>query len=115
VLIVVGHGNAHLMETWGLFKNGSVRADSLAKGLTNGKPQAVVLFGCDTAPMAKDLSTRLNSGFAAGVEGQFNPLRGLDEFSSIVTELLTRKRSEVDGEDFSVFEKAQDDLDKQRK
>ena len=110
VLVVTGHSAPAFMSTWGFFSNDSVNANDIASALKDSKPQAVILYGCDTARMAEDVSNRLGGVLTAGIDGKFNTLRGLSDFGTAVADVLKGRTGDVDGQELKVFGKGAMDM-----
>jgi hypothetical protein len=111
VVVVVSHtidnnkeGAHEQIATWKPVGWGKVSAKDIAGALKDTKPQLVILLGCSTAEMARQLSGMLGVR-TVGMTGDFNEHQGFSEFNTVLNDALQGQSGVLTGDvEYRVFD-----------
>jgi len=111
IVVITGHtvdngkeGAHQEVATWKAVGHDTLTVNEIADALEGSKPQAVILLGCSTADMAKQLSEKLGVR-TTGTTGDFNQLEGFSEFNNVVNGTLQGEGGSLTNNvDYQVFD-----------
>jgi hypothetical protein len=111
VLVIASHthdngqpGNHTRLATWQIKDWGSLTASEVVDALGDAKLQAIVLYGCSTAGMAKDIAAATGVP-TLGMLGNFNELQGFSDFVEVIGDALNGQTGSLsDGTVYRVYQ-----------
>jgi RHS repeat-associated protein len=97
-------GNHSEIATWQIIDWGSLTADEVVAALGDGRPEVIVLYGCSTAGMAKQIAAATGVP-TLGIYDDFNQMYGYSDFVDVVSDALEGQIGSLsDGTSYQVFQ-----------